>query len=94
MPLVFQGTFWYNSLKDYMKDLVLSGQIDSSQEGQEENFINELVLKMIEKELEKYFNGENILIKEEPYTTTQGVVGHKVFGSFVRKNKQEQEMNF
>mgnify|MGYP000006007409 FL=1 len=80
-----------NSLKDYMKDLVLSGQIDSSQEGQEENFVNELVLKMIEKELEKYFNGENILIKEEPYTTTQGVVGHKVFGSFVRKNKQEQE---
>ncbi|WP_323975073.1 hypothetical protein [Capnocytophaga sp. G2] len=40
-------------------------------------------------ELEKHFNGENILIKEEPYTATQGVAGHKVFGSFTEKKAQK-----
>ncbi len=83
-----------NSLKDYIKELAIERaqqetQADEQEKSQSENSLEEMVLKMIEVELEKHFNGENILIKEEPYTATQGVAGHKVFGSFTEKKAQK-----
>ena len=68
----------------------------ASEEGaQDQNALNELALKMIEMELMLHFKGENIMIKDDPYTTVQGVVGHKVFGSFTqRTDKETKQMRY
>ena len=48
-----------------------------------------------EMELMLHFKGENIMIKDDPYTTVQGVVGHKVFGSFTqRTDKEAKQMRY
>ena len=76
-----------NSLKEYLSEFYTGQEEEASQERTQEE-LNELVLRMIEKELKKYFKGENILIKDDTYTTAQGVAGHKVFGSFTQKEKE------
>ena len=82
-----------NSLKEYLSEFYIGQEGEASQERTQEE-LNELVLRMIEKELKKYFKGENILIKDDTYTTAQGVAGHKVFGSFTQKEKEVRKMRY
>ena len=82
-----------NSLKEYLSEFYTGQEGEASQERTQEE-LNELVLRMIEKELKKYFKGENILIKDDTYTTAQGVAGHKVFGSFTQKEKEVRKMRY
>ena len=97
-----QVRFLYKQAKDPLSIMLISTNLKeyigdaaaNAEETQGENALNELVLKMIEMELIRYFQGENIMIKDDPYTTVQGIAGHKVFGSFTRRAKEPEPMRY
>ena len=96
-----QVRFIYKEAENPLSIMLISNNLNGyigdeaySESGQDENTLNELVLKMIEMELMKYFKGQNIMIKDDPYTTVQGVVGHKVFGSFTQQDKESRQMRY
>ena len=97
-----QVRFLYKQAKDPLSIMLISTNLKeyigdaaaNAEETQGENALNELVLKMIEMELMRYFQGENIMIKDDPYTTVQGIAGHKVFGSFTQRAKESEPMRY
>jgi hypothetical protein len=99
--MVGQTRFVYKEAKNPLSIMLISNDLQGykkqeaeTDQGQAENELNELAVKMIELELMKYFQGQNIMIKDDPYTTVQGVVGHKVFGSFTQHTKETRQMHY
>ena len=99
--MVGQTRFVYKEAENPLSIMLISNDLQGykkeeaeADQGQGENELNELAVKMIELELTKYFQGQNIMIKDDPYTTVQGVVGHKVFGSFTQHTKETRQMRY